>query len=210
MIVSDVVKRVQRQFGDEASVQIDEADIIRYINDAAREITLQNDLTQATATMNTVIGTTIYAFPTDLISVRTLYFDNKRLTYYKRTEYDEYINSTDPDEVQTGDPWLFTRWGTNFQVYPKPDTVQQIKMLYLQRPAVVTVVGDTLPVPDEYFSRVVEYCLQQAYQTDEDWEAAQQMSGQFNDGLIRLKEQETEPVTEYYSAITVLPDDSGY
>lgn len=210
MKVSDVVIRVQHQFGDEASVQIGQADIIRYINDACREIVVQNDLTPATGTMNSIVGTTIYAFPFDMISIRTIYYDNKKLRAFKKTEYDEYINESDPDEDQSGTPWLFTRWGTNFQLYPKPDSIQAIKLLYLQRPVTVDDANDDIPLPDEYFSRVIEYCLKQAYQTDEDWEAAGQMDGQFQDGLMRLKEHETIATTEYYPSITTLPEDSGY
>lgn len=207
---SDVITRVQRQFGDEASVQINEEDIIRWINDAVIEICTQNDLKQATGTMNSVIGTNSYDFPSDLLSVRTIYYDSTRLKFFKRTEYDEYINEQDPKEEQTGTPWLFTRWGSQFTVYPKPDAVKQIKLLYLQQPFEVVIDTDDVPLPDMYLTRVTEYCLQQAYQTDEDWEAAGQMSGQFVDGLTRLKEQETIATTEYYPSITVLPDDSGY
>lgn len=210
MIVTDVVNRVQRQFGDEASVQINEADIIGYINDACREIVIQNDMLQATGTMNSVVGTNSYAFPTDLIQVRTIYYDNQKLDFYKRTDYDEWVNENDPQETQSGNPTLFTRWGSSFILYPKPDAVKQIKLLYLQRPTQVTTGANTIPVPDEYFNRVVEYCLQQAYQTDEDWEAASQMSGQFSDGLTRLKEHEMIGTTEYFPTITVLPDDAGY
>lgn len=210
MIVSDVVTRVQRQFGDEASVQLSEADIIRYINDACREISFQNDLTQATATMNSVIGTSSYNFPSDLMSIRTIYYDSLKLDAYAKTDYDNYVNEVDPLETVSGTPVLFTRWANTFILYPKPDSVKQLKLLYLQAPVAVDDTSDTIPLPDLYFSRVVEYCLQQAYQTDEDWEAAGQMSGQFADGLAKLKEHEQVATTEYYTAITVLPDDSGY
>jgi len=210
VIVQDVITRVQRQFGDEASVQIDEADIIRYVNDACREIAFQNDLTQATGTMNSVIGTNSYNFPSDLMTVRTIYYDNKKLDFYPKTDYDNYVNEVDPNEVVQSTPTLFTRWANSFILYPKPDAVKVIKLLYLQVPTQVTADTDTLPLPDLYFSRIVEYCLQQAYQTDEDWEAANQMSGQFSDGLMRLKEHETTATTEYYPSITTLPDDSGY
>jgi hypothetical protein len=58
--------------------------------------------------------------------------------------------------------------------------------------------------------RIVEYCLQQAYQTDEDWDAAGQMKGQFDDGMARLKQLNNAADTEFYPVITVLPDDSGW
>lgn len=208
--VSEVVTAVQRQFGDEASVQINEDDVMRWINDAVIEICMQNDLKQATGTMNTVIGTNSYAFPSDLLQVRTIYYDGSRLKFIKRTEYDEYVNEQDPNEELTGTPTLFTRWGSDFILYPKPDAVKQLKLLYLQQPFEVAGVNDDIPVPDIYRARVVEYCLQKAYETDEDWEAAGQMSGQFADGLTRLKEHETVGNVEYYPSITVLPDDSGY
>jgi len=160
--------------------------------------------------MNSIVGTTIYAFPADMIQVRTIYYDSKKLKFFKRTEYDEFVNENDPQEEQSGTPWLFTRWGVNFQLYPKPDVVETIKLLYLQKPVVLTTETDDIPLPDAYFSRVVEYCLTQAYQTDEDWEAALQMDSKFQDGLMRLKEHESVPTTEYFPSITTLPEDSGY
>jgi hypothetical protein len=210
MIVSDVITRVTRQFGDEANVQIDNADIIRWINDSVRDFSVQNDLTQATGTINSVVDQNSYTFPADLLSMRSIYYDSQKLQFYKRTEYDEYINKVDPLEEQSGTPILYTRWGTEFLLYPKPDSIKQIKMRYLQRPTEVTVEGDTVPLPLEYHNRVVEYCLQQAYQTDEDWDASTQMSSQLSDGLTRLKEQETFQDKEFYPGITVLADDSGY
>lgn len=207
MIVSDVVKRVQRQFGDEASVQIEDADIIRYINDVTKEIAVQNDLTQATGTMNSVIGQNSYALPSDFLSLKSIYYNNMKVKPLKRTEYDEYIIKSDPDETQQGTPFIYTRWGTNFMLYPKPDAVKVIKLFYLQRPTEVSSLTDVIPLPTEYHLRVVEYCLQQAYQTDEDWDAATQMSAQFTDGMTRLKEQETFSDKEFYPVITILQDD---
>lgn len=207
MIVSDVIKRVQRQFGDESAVQIEEADIIRWINDATREISSQNDLTQATGTMSSVAGQDTYAFPSDMMAIRTMYYDDIKIDFLKKTDYDGVVNKTDGGDMQSGTPYMFTRWGSNFILYPKPDSIKEIKLFYLQRPVDVTTTADTVPLPIEYHNRVVEYCLQQAYQTDEDWEAATQMGGQFSDGITRLKEHETANEIEYYPTITVLPDD---
>lgn len=210
MIVSEVTTRVLRQFGDEANVQIDNNDILRWINDSVREFSVQNDLTQATGTLNTIIGTNLYTFPADLIYMRSIYYNGLKLQFYKRTDYDEYVNKIDPNEDQTGTPMLYTRWGTQFQLYPKPDSIGTIKMLYLQRPTAVVAQTDTIPLPVEYHNRVVEYCLQQAYQTDEDWDASTQMATQLSDGLTILKEHEVFEDKEHYPSISTLADDSGY
>lgn len=211
MIVTDVVTRVLRQFGDEASVQIEEADIIRYINDGIREIVTQNDIGQTTGTLNSVIGSSSYNAPLDLMAMRTLYYDNLRLELFNKNEFDEYINANDPNQQGRGTPTYWTKWAGQFILYPTPDSVKVIKLEYLRKPTDVTTGTDVLPISTEYFNTLVNYCLQQAYQTDEDWEAAGQMSGQFSDGLTRLKQQETfADSVATYPVVTVLPEDSGY
>lgn len=210
MIVSDVVTRVQRQFGDEASVQINSDDVIRYINDAAKEIAVQNDLGAATANVASVAGQSLYTAPADMFAIRSIYYNNRKLDFYKSTEYDEYVNANDPDSTATGTPILYTRFVTDLLLYPKPDVVGAIKIWYFKRPTEVTTTADALPFPAEYHLRIVEYCLQQAYQTDEDWDAADRMQGQFSDGMTRLKQLENADAEATYAVITVLPEDSGY
>lgn len=210
MIVSDVVTRVQRQFGDEASVQIDEADIIRWINDCAKDLAVQNDLGQAVATQPSQIGTEIYAVPDGCFAIRSIYYNQRKLDFYTRQEYDAYVNINDPEELATGTPILYTRFVDDLLLYPKPDTVENIKIWYFKRPDPVTTSTDTLPFAEEYHSRFVEYCLQQAYQTDEDWDAAERMRGQLEDNMAKLKQLEDSDEEEFYPSITVLPEDAGY
>lgn len=210
MIVSDVVTRVLRQFGDEASVQINEDDIIRWINDVAKEIAVQNDLGEAVATQNSVAGQSLYTTPADMLAIRSVYYNKLKLDFYERTEYDAYVNANDPQEILSGTPVLYSRYVNDLTFYPKPDSVQEIRIWYFQRPTEVTTTSDQLPFAEEYHNRIVEYCLQQAYQTDEDWDAAERMKGQFDDGMVRLKQLESSGEEEYYGVITVLPEDSGY
>jgi hypothetical protein len=207
MIVNDVVKRVQRQFGDESAVQLEDTDVIRWINDAQKDIAVQNDLMQATGTLPTIVGTTTYAFPSDMISMRSMYYNNLRLKYMSQAEYDEYISVNDPDEISSDDPMFYTKWGNNFRVYPKPAAVGTLKLLYTQRPPEVDDINDGLSLPLEYHPRIVEFCLKQAYEMDEDWDAAAAKTTQYDAGLSILKENEQTPVKEYYPTITVLPDD---
>lgn len=210
MIVSDVVTRVLKQFGDEASVQIEEADIMRWINDAAKEIAVQNDLGEATASQNSVVGQNIYAMPADAYALRSVYYDMQKLKYLERTAYDEYINTSDPNEEASGTPWGYTRFVDDLLLYPMPDSVKLIKIWYFKRPIAVTLTTDPLPFAEEYHIRIVEYCLQKAYETDEDWDAAGQIRSQFDDGMVKLSGKMENQDQTYYPVITTLPEDSGW
>lgn len=209
MIVSDIITRVTRQFGDESSVQIDQADIIRWINDGQKEIAVQNDLLQAVGTLSSSLGDATYTFPADMLSMRSMYYKNVKLSYMSRQEFDEYITSTDPDLTQSGDPVLYTRWANEFTLYPVPQSaeVDGIKLYYTRRPVDVTALSDSIDLPLEYHTRLVEYCLQQAYEVDEDWNAAGIKQEQFSTGLDILKQQETHTDREFYSVITIREED---
>lgn len=207
MNVSDVLLRVQRQFGDEASVQVSDEDVMRWINDAQKEICVQNDLMQTTGTAVSIIGTNEYTFPTDMLGLNKLFYNNKKLKYLSREEYDEFVNPQDPNEVATGDPIVYTRWGLKYLVYPRPSAVGTFKLFYTMRPPDVIAVGNGLSLPLEYHMRVVEYCLRQAYEMDEDWDAAAAKATQFDSGLSILKESANSLDREFYPTITVLSDD---
>lgn len=53
MLVSEIATRVKRQFGDEAGAQIEDADILRWVNDAMIDIARTNNLLQISATTAT-------------------------------------------------------------------------------------------------------------------------------------------------------------
>ena len=209
MIVQDVIDRVLKQFGDEASVQITQTDIIRWINDGTKEIAIKNNLLQTTALQNVTAGTNTYNFPSDMLAMQAMYYDKLKIAFMKRSEYDVYVNANDPQEVQTGVPYMWTRWGTQFTLYPKPssDLTNGIKILYIQVPGDVSLPADTLSFSNQYHNRIVEYVLQQCYETDEDWDASTQKQAQFNDGLDTLKAKEEFVERETYPTITVLMDD---
>mgnify|MGYP001793552382 CR=1 FL=1 len=49
-LVSDLIKDVTVQFGDEANIQINNSDIIRWANSAQREILISNRIRRPTGT----------------------------------------------------------------------------------------------------------------------------------------------------------------
>jgi hypothetical protein len=206
--VQDVIDRVLRKFGDEASVQITPADIIRFINDGQKEIAYKNEVLQAIGTMDIVAGVNSYPIPSNLLTLRTMYYDGSRVQFMEKTAYDEYVNSSDPKATSTGFPLVYTRWANLFYLYPVPSNslAGGLKLEFTQRPADVVGSADALSLPLEYHNAIVDYCMAQAYETDEAWDAAAYKGKQWQDSVNELS-QATDIDVEYYPTITVLPED---
>jgi hypothetical protein len=180
MLVQDVITRLQRQFGDEASVQVTPADVIRWINDCQREVVMQHEnLFQATGTIDTVAGTNVYPLPTDAISIQLLEGRDTVDSSYFQLRYlsPEALAQEVPDySASSGTPVFYTRGAAegNLTLIPTPDSsiTGGIRLQYSRYSQDVSSATDALDLPEYYHQVVLEFCLMKAYEMDENWEAA--------------------------------------
>lgn len=218
MNVTDVINRVKRTFGDEAGVQITDEDIIRWINDGQEEIVIANE-----GLMETVAQTTIqenqmeFDQPADLSILRSLKYKGYRLKYMSIAEFNEYIDgySAAPgiSPYGPGIPEIFTVFAGKITVFPKPlPPIEQnnITIFYMRHPTPVGQSADPLSVPIQYHKAIVDYCLQQAYELDEDMQKAAMKKGQFDEKMMKLNDRNKWISQEYYPRITTLPEDENY
>lgn len=216
MIVSDVIIRVRRTFGDESAVQITDDDILRWINDAQIEIVKNNDgALQKTGVVDLVANQSQYTMPTDMLILRALrwkYASSQSfatLKYLSMQQFDESIDGWDGTLYGVGCPVLFTIFENKATIFPIPDQsyVGGLKVLYNQKPADVVTNGDSLALPLIYHNTIVKYCLAQASLLDEDHDPAVLYQTNFQDDMTRLATRETQEATSTYPTITTRDED---
>ncbi|WP_190221174.1 phage adaptor protein [Streptomyces griseosporeus] len=213
-----MANRVRRTFGDDAGVQIIDDDIFRWINDAQLQISVDNEeLLETVATSDIVAGQADYTTPSNMNTLRSLMYNNLRLRSLSFAEFNEYIDgfrnpAGSPNSYGNGTPEVFMVYGGVITLFPTPDTslVGGLRIYYAKHPPSVGNLADGLGVPDRYHNSVVEYCLKMAYEMDENFDAANYKKGEFENQIMKLKNQEKTTSTEYYPRITVLPEDSTY
>lgn len=178
--VLDVVTNVQRQFGDESGVQIVNADIIRWINQAQMEICNKTPILEATAVTPSIIGTQTYAVPPLMIELNSVMFDGNIL---EARNFETIRTELGIDNATPGVPCYWYTWANMIYLWPIPDSVKDISINYSKAPTNVTGLGDLLGVPDRYYDRVCEYVKAAAYELDEDWAAHGLMKQTFENKL---------------------------
>lgn len=217
MILSDVKTRVKRQFGDEAAVQVTDADIVRWVNDAQRDCVMKNEtVLQTSSTTSAVAQQQDYTLPATLLILRTIHFKRTGdLSFYKLegmsfSEFDEYVDGWDGTQYGYTQPTVYTVYPTGtLKLFPIPSeaSTNGIKLIYSRMPTDVAVDGDSIDLPLPYHNAVVDYCLAKAYELDEDWSAANNMSAAYDVGIKLNKERENWTNRDVYPRITVLEED---
>lgn len=182
--VDDIVTRVQRTFGDESAVQVQDADIIRWINDACREVVMQHEnLLMAEQKIDSTVGVRSYAAPADCYTINTIMYrdsDDEQASFYalrylSNPQMTQLADGWHGDDYGNGTPQVFSRNADNtFVIHPAPDVSRNEAILvrYAKYASDVTSSLDEIPIPAYYHMYVLDYCLMKAYEMDEDWEAA--------------------------------------
>ncbi len=212
MNVSDVNVRVRRTFGDEAAVQVTDADIIRWINDAQIEIVKNNDSAlQKTGYVNLVADQSVYSLPDDLLILRSLRYkfsDNQSynsLRFKNMQEFDQTIDGWDGTLFPSDRPIFFTVYEGKVTLFPTPSQsmTSGLKVLYNTKPTDVVTNVDSLSLPLIYHNTIVKYCLYQASLLDEDREPAVLYKTDFQQDIQVLQNNEVQDPVETYQTITV-------
>lgn len=216
MNLGDIKTRVKRQFGDDAAIQIQDADIVRWVNDAQREIANQNDdLLMITATADVISGQSAYTLPSNIRLLRKIEYNGLHLKPLSLQDFSEYIDGySNPKNYSQGNPLVYNIWAGQFTVFPTPSAsaalVSGFTLYYLRNPVDVVNDTDNLEFPNGYHNHIFEYCLRMAYELDENWQAAQQLDKRFQQGVNGLKERDNWPVREVYPTISVRAEDQVF
>jgi uncharacterized protein DUF6682 len=219
MNVSDVKIRVRKTFGDEASVQVTDSDILTWINDGQREVVMHNpELLEKIVTTDALQETQDYPFPIDLLQLRSIAYRTDSTTSYFRLigkslqEFDRLIDGWDGPSLGLGTPRFYCAYNNIVKLFPIPDiaSTNGIKLYYYRLPTDVSLDTDVLDLPISYHGAVVEYCLKQAYEMDEDWTSVGNKAQEFNASVEGQKAREKGTNTEYYPTITILPEDRDW
>lgn len=205
MLVSAIISRVRSIAGDVEAIQFSDATLYQWINDGMREAASDNNLLQITATIATIPGTVEYSLPTDILKLHSIQYDDTEVPLVTLDEAQNrgYINS-DP-----GFPVAAWVWAGKIRLFPVPNTSKSLKVSYTRSPVEITVGTDTPELPLMYHMRLVDYCLAQVAQQDDDLNRYQLKMDEFRSGVHNLKDQ-PEWENDLYPMISVSEGDSYY
>lgn len=208
---ADVQRAVQRQFGDESGVQLEDPDIAGWVNDAQVTINSLNKVLRASGSLPSVAGQGAYSLATidpPIQQIESLHYNGMRIPNMTFAQAEETVSQSDPNgEMSSDSPTLWYEWGGSVTFWPKPESIQTIMVFYTAMPTPITASpGDLLSLPDDYFQDIVAYVLKQAYEMDEDWEASNAKAQQLDASLVERGERERTAQNMTFETITVVND----
>lgn len=208
---SEVIRRVRQIAGDLAVLQFTDAILADWINDGVRECVIENNLLQKTASSNTVIGTSTYTLPVDILKLYSVQVNNEKLRVLNYSEFEQMGAGAPAGNQTNGAPNIAYVWAGVLNLFPPPDTVVSLKINYISEPVDwdgTNPTNTTPPIPSSYHLRVVTYCLAQVALQDEDVNKYNQFMTMFQSGVINLSNQINQE-EDIYPSMAVSARDMG-
>ena len=212
MQLTDIIKRVQRIFGDDDEVQIKIADIISWVSDGQMEIARQTEcLTKDKLFDFDPYTFTGFELPADFIM-------EKRIAYYPRgfavdkgnecplakttlEHLDQFLANPRASDEQVTQYYF---WANKLMLYPTPANTavaQMIKLWYVCAPDPLSQMTDQIQIPQTMHEDLVRYALIRARELNEDVEQAASMQNDLNTRLMQSRSEAFNPFKDQYPVI---------
>jgi hypothetical protein len=206
MQVSQIISALRTIISDKDQLQVTDAEVMVWINAAMREVAVDNELLQSTATSTTVVNTGSYSVPTDILKLHSVKYNNQKLPVLSRKEAEEHLDNSG---TAVGNPAVCYVWAGKIYLFPAPNAANSLVIDYTRQPVDVTAVGNTPELPVQYHNRILDYCLAQAYLQDGDLNGYNMKLAEFTTGVKSIKDT-PEWEQDAYPSISVSDRDAGY
>jgi hypothetical protein len=203
--LGDVIRQVQRIFGDSFEVQINVTDIKDWANEAMMQIVRQAETNQNSAQFT-------YGPTTDGVTLPDQFIGEKRVTFNAIALEKISINELDDLGVTptdtAGAPSRFYLWGKKMYIWPMPSTAVTNGLIvwYIEAPNRVDDVNIQLPIPLVFHQDVVRMCLIRARELNEDYEQARVLKAEVDANLGQVRYDQENRARETFP---VIRDDPG-
>ncbi len=200
--VADIAIRVKRIFGDEAGVEIDDNDILRWVNDGQLDIVRRTECIQRTSEISAGVNVSSYPVPFDFLFFKRATFDGRLLSSIPFQTLDSLYPHRQ-SEAATGSPEYITVSGATFLLYPAPDVTgaTNIDLTYVARPILVSAVSDTPEIPIAFHEALVRFCLMRAKELNEDWAAATQIRESYDTMIVGARHDTQTQSSDHYPVV---------
>lgn len=202
----DVATNVRRSFGDESGVQLEDGDLLRWINEGQYEIARQNKVLKAKGSTNTLPGQSNYelSLGKPILQIESVRYGNKRLIPTEFTTVDANFEEYPVDAK--GDPRIWYRWGEEIVLWPTPKASSVLEVYFTAAPPTETDLDPdrVLAIPDDYFLPLIDFCMAKAHEMDDNPQSQEVSIKQYAERMTSMNDESRGGQTLAFQTITIV------
>lgn len=170
MTPSEIEEAARRRYNSVSDSFWSQDEIFDLIYDACLELALETKCIERTFTTTTVSGTQDYSFPTNVISIKRVTYDGKKIKPINMRE-DDAVTGLNQTIATQGSSQFYWFWNYVMSLRPIPDSAVTLKIWAYVQPARISSAS-TLEIPTEFHMKLVNYVVGEMAAKDSNFTAA--------------------------------------
>jgi hypothetical protein len=162
MTLKEIRTRIRSILQEPFPARWQDTDINAYINAGLRDIAILAERIR-TKTIDVAIGVETVTFPTDMLTLKTIYWGDGSQRY----ELDKALNTYPSDDTTQDDPTTAYIYDQAIHLRPKPQAAGKVTIVYHMKPVDMTLDADT-PELQGAEDALISYGVYRAYFEDGD------------------------------------------
>lgn len=195
MLQAEVLRKVQRLFGDSHQIFVTAQDVTDWINEARNTIARQTQYKLTSNTFTASVGTYTYNTATAIPAILSVTYGVENLPYMPVEE----LRSRNSDLTFEGTPEVYYTEGQVLKLWPKPLSTDTTTVT-VQTNGIETnlTTSDTaLGTPVQWHDDIVLFCTSRAHHRNQNYRASELAMGEFERNLAQRVHESYHPSDEF-------------
>lgn len=209
MLLADVIRQVQREFGDDNEIFLTKQDIVDFVNEARIRIARDANIGYASNTFTASVGSYTFASSssTTIPAIRRVSYGTKAIQYMSL----ETLDSINVDRELPGEPEFYYVQGNTLKLFPKPLATDSTTVTVETNSIFANLIptDSDLQIPVQYHNDLVLFAIARAHHRDQNHRAAELKMAEFEKN-IALRRYDSEHPTEDFAVVRDDPWDHDF
>jgi hypothetical protein len=185
MTPTQIIAFADRKYNATSDGFFSEAEKLDLIYQAEMELAVEANVIESILTASTVADQQEYSFPTNMIAIKRIEYNGRKLEKINFRE-DDILTSYNQDTTASGTPASYMFFNEVIFLRPLPSAVGTLRILAYTEPA-AKLITSVLDVPTRFHIDIVDYLLESYNAKDKNYQGAQFYGNKWEKAMDRAK-----------------------
>jgi hypothetical protein len=148
-----------------------DAEMYSYIYAAGLEAADETYAIRRTYETDTIAGTQGYDFPSNVIAIKRVTWNGRKLTKIDLIE-DDALTGLNQSTTDQGNPEFYWEWDNTIYLRPVPASAEELKLWTFNEQGSISTGSEAIEIPTQHHMRLVNFVLYCMADKDENYTAA--------------------------------------
>lgn len=187
MTPTQIIEGARNKYNATSDNFYSDQELLGVIYQACLELAIETECIERTYETTTVIDQQEYNYPTNIISIKRITYNGRKLEPVTFRE-DDRLTLYNQATTQSGTPQYYTIFNETIALRPIPDDVQELKVWGTSEPQIIDSIQAPLEIPSRFHYGITDFVSAYLAEKDQNFSFATNLLQRWADFKVKAKQ----------------------